>query len=134
MCRIEYSDGPLAEIIQRKPVKARKDHVCHECHRVISKGEPYLYEFYYYDGRAFTHKTCEHCKVGREWLMNNCNGFIYGEVNDDIQEHAEEVSSFNKRMAIQLYRYSVGRRRKWRSFREGLLPVPVITEGYEGYA
>src|ERR1700752_1586871 len=89
MCMIEDADGSC-QVLQDQTRKARKEHRCSECSRIIRAGEDYRYEVTLYDGSCNTHKTCSHCQVSRAWLSDNCGGWVYGAVEEDIAEHARD--------------------------------------------
>jgi hypothetical protein len=108
-----------SEFWREKSHRARKTHICEECGRVISIGEVYWYGFGKQDGYIYDSKTCEHCRVASDWLLRNCNGFIYGAIIEDLKEHAEG--------SLPMLRIVVGARRSWRSFQDPtkLLPIPI---------
>lgn len=85
MCMFDGCDEVVTVLHERYP-KARKEHRCSECRRAIEIGEVYMVERYVSDGNAFTHKTCRHCQVVRQWLLAECSGFIYECIGEDIQE------------------------------------------------
>lgn len=119
MCRIEGAETPDFERIEIRT--ARKQHKCDECSRIINVGEQYTYDFTVHGRDVDEYHTCQHCAVARKWLSNNCGGWIYSEVCEEIQEHAEEYPS----IAMPLYRVAVGMRREWRRFTsEDLMPIP----------
>lgn len=119
MCRI---DGAERSTVLSSGYKvARKDHKCAECYRPIAKGERYYYEAITYDGYFDTHKTCQHCQVARDWLVQNCGGFIYGEVIEEIEEHAQDYPDLRR----PLRRIVAGASRKW-AFRGALVRVPAM--------
>lgn len=41
--------------------KARKEHKCCECRKVIAKGETYIYSSGIWDHRPDSYKTCDRC-------------------------------------------------------------------------
>lgn len=86
MCRADSED--CVTVLTSIHRRARKVHGCEECHRIISPGERYHYETYQTEGNVIAHKTCIHCQVGRDWLIKNCGGYMYGEVLDEVREHA----------------------------------------------
>ena len=51
-CEVSIIDRP----------KARKDHVCDECHGTIPKGEIYALHHGVFDGAGFSHKMCIDCE------------------------------------------------------------------------
>ena len=120
MCRIDGAERCM--VIQSKDRKAAKMHLCSECGREIALGETYHYETTIFEGSRDSSKTCAHCMVGREWLIKNCGGFIYGEVIEEIQEHGDEYP----KLRLPLYRVVAGARRKWQRFGNGLMTVPKM--------
>ena len=123
MCMIEDSDGPVVLLSESQPV-ARTRHQCSECRRVIDPGERYLREFCLFDGRVTTHKTCAQCQVARNCLSDNCGGWCYGAVEEDIREHAHEG------YPMYVARLAIGMQWMWRTPRGKLMPVPKLPEIY----
>jgi hypothetical protein len=89
---IDYDGDTPIVLLSSVGRKARKRHKCMECYRVINVGEQYLVEGYISDGEKFTHKTCGNCVVARNYLADNCGGFVYGLVQEDIKNHVFEVN------------------------------------------
>lgn len=118
MCMIEHADcGPT--VFRESQRRARKAHKCGECRRVIEPGEIYRYDTGIWDGEWGQHVACRHCAVAMDWLSRECDGYLYGEVLADIEEHYREG------YGITLGRMAVNMRRKW--VRRGvLLPTPVM--------
>ena len=85
----DYDDCCEVEL-QNKMVKARKNHKCCECGRVIEKGEKYEYCVAVWDGDLRTFKTCHGCKIIRDELF--CDGWAYGEVWRDIWENIADIA------------------------------------------
>lgn len=54
-----------AELYREKEVKARKEHKCAECYRMILKHQKYQYIFGVFQGDAFTYKICSACQALR---------------------------------------------------------------------
>lgn len=119
MCMIDDSDGPVTILGEPGWMKARKEHKCRECFRFIETGERYYREVYVFDGDFTTHRTCEHCKVVREWLVDECGGFLYGGIEEDAREHC-----WSRQYKMDLYRAVVGMSKYWRRKDGSLLPVP----------
>ena len=70
--------------------KARKEHKCHECKRIISTGEKYLSETTLCEGKVETWKTCADCESIRKHLF--AEGFYYGEIKFMLREHVRDCS------------------------------------------
>lgn len=126
MCMAD--DADRVELLSTALVKARKEHACLECRRVIKPGELYLRESYVSDGFR-THRTCTHCLIAREWLLKECNGFLYGFVLEDVAEHFHEYRSlYPWKFRIGLGRLVVGMQSKWAN---GKMPrLPLTTAQY----
>lgn len=107
MCMIDDSDG-VCIVLHADTRRARKPHKCYECGRDIAAGEKYLNEATLYEGSKETIKTCLHCKVVRDWLFNECGGWLYGGVKEDIREHVAEYD-YGKGVLM----LSVGMSRRW---------------------
>jgi hypothetical protein len=122
MCMMDYSDGCVTTIEDGKYLRARAQHKCRECHRVIEAGESYHREVYLWESKFNVHKTCAHCMVVRGWLRDECGGWLYGDVEEDAREHV-----FNNRgyYGVDLYRAVVGMAWMWRTPSGRLLPVPA---------
>ncbi len=118
MCMIDFGDEPTIGWNEKLRV-ARKPHKCGECGRAIGAGESYWYASGVHEGHGFDAKTCAHCHVVSEWLMSNCNGYIYGGQLDDFSEHSEAC--------LPMLRLVVGARRQWKAFNDParLLPLPM---------
>lgn len=122
MCMIDDGDGYVT-VLRESKSKARKQHKCGECYRLIDVGEVYLSEATVFEGQFSIHKTCSHCLVARQWLYENCSGFIYGGVEEDIRDHANEGYG-----GFWLGRLAVGMAWKWRRKNGNLLPIPSLSK------
>lgn len=89
MCMVDGADGGFTKF-DDKVRKARREHRCDECRRVIGVGEHYEYVSGIYDGGFVSNKTCRHCLDAREWLSLVCGGWLYCDVLEDLQEHTHE--------------------------------------------
>ncbi len=105
MCSNDYYD--VASVYCQTLRKARKEHTCSECNRIIRKQEEYCNVFGVWDNRVSIFKTCSHCLKPQEWLRKECGGFAHGNLQNEILEHAEEYRK------MFLYRWLIGIRRKW---------------------
>lgn len=65
--------------------KARKEHKCNECKRIIPIGDKYLREVTLYDGEVETYKTCKDCESIRSNFFTY--GYYYGEILYMLREH-----------------------------------------------
>lgn len=117
MCMTDY-DPPSVYMKQERI--ARAEHRCDECGRKILKGEPYQYVSGVWDGYANSHKTCAHCEVVQQWLMNNCHGFMHTQIGEDIEEHARD---YNRPDLGRLY---IGMRRQWARFKPSSFPGMAV--------
>ena len=116
MCAID--DAERCDVWNEGDKKARKPHVCSECRREIAKGETYRRIDALYDGHWTTSRQCQHCRVGADWLSEECGGYLMDGVCEEIHEHAQEYRS------LALWRLVAGADRKWKRARGGLMPVP----------
>lgn len=118
MCRTDGGDGPAVSSTTTQ--KARKTHKCGECGREIQPGETYTRTWGIWDGFASTYKTCSHCAIPEEWLAINCDGYIFGEIIDDIDEHGRDYQRADLRAL------AAGAAKKWRTDDGLLMPVPPL--------
>ena len=71
MCLGEY-DGDQATVYSSSHVKARKEHKCYECRRMIAKGETYERVSGLWEGKWETYRFCDCCsEIG---LSLSCGG------------------------------------------------------------
>lgn len=126
MCMIEGCDE-RAHVWEESQQKARKEHKCGECRRVIAVGETYWRVWAISSDGPFTGKWCEHCNVAKEWLWKECGGSLLSGVREDIAEHLDEYRGQKLRRLKVL---DIGMRRQWR-IRRGprigaLMPLPQL--------
>ena len=123
MCMIDGADGSVT-VLHERLQKAVKEHKCEECRRVIEPGEKYTVERYVdIDHNAYSHKTCSHCRIVRQWLQNECGGFLYHGVEEDIREHAEEGH-----YGVGVKMLAIGMERRWKRRDGRLWPVPRVPQ------
>ena len=120
MCMINDSDGSVT-LLHERFLTARKKHICLECSRTIQPGENYTVERFIWEDSANTHKTCRHCMVVRNWLINECGGFVYGMLAQDVNEHVQE-GSYGKGVIM----LSVGIWRAWEKKDGSMWRVPSL--------
>jgi hypothetical protein len=65
---------------------ARKDHICGECHRIITSGEKYERFTGMFDGKFYTEKTCGDCLSLRK---NFFSGFFFKCLWEEWRENME---------------------------------------------
>jgi hypothetical protein len=121
MCMYDDGDGQVTMIRDGKFRMARKAHRCHECRRQIEAGESYHAEAYYFDSKFTEHKTCAHCMVARGWLQDECGGWLYGAIEEDIREHCRSGYAY----PVGVHRLAVGMAWKWRRKDGSLMPIPA---------
>ena len=92
------------------PRRARKEHICGECRRAIRKGERYFRAAGVQDGYAWDAKQCAQCAAAAGWLVKECGGFLFGGVQQDLEEHLDEVTGG---AWVALARLVIGMRHKW---------------------
>jgi hypothetical protein len=119
MCMID--DAEHVELLRQKTQTAKIPHKCRECFRVIDAGEQYHVDAFVFDGEFTNHKTCLHCMTVRNWLQDECGGFLYGGVEEDVREHVFDHDGYG----YELYRAVVGMGWKWRTRSGRLLPIPT---------
>jgi len=79
---IENDGGP--EFIRETLPKARKIHLCSECHSKIQPGSIYERAEGVWDGDFRTYKTCLDCKSVRDEFF--CDGWTYEQLWNDLYE------------------------------------------------
>jgi hypothetical protein len=89
-CGCDYYDG-YASLYRATYRKARKEHVCIECHTTIKKGETYEYEISLFEGDFSTKKTCEKCSDLAYSLMDL--GFCW-EAGDLAISYVEYIDEY----------------------------------------
>lgn len=123
MCRVDEADPWKVFHSERRT--ARKEHVCDECRRTIAPGETYQYaRGMLYDGwnRWDQYKMCAHCLWAAQWLTEQCGGYLFNGVQEELEEHWHEEPLLR---SPSLGRRIIGMRRKWRNPKTGdLVPVP----------
>lgn len=111
---------------------ARMPYTCCECGRAIAAGERYRYVATMWDisYSVETYRTCGHCAAAEDWLRVECNGWLFGAVEEDLAGHVEygPWSDDESRHPIRLSRPArlvVGMRRRWQRFDgTGLMAIP----------
>lgn len=115
MCMIDYAER-IQVLSERTPI-ARREHKCGECHRTIAVGEKYENVFGKLGGDNCRYKTCRHCLTARQWLSDQCDGWVYTGVEEDLREHFHE----EREMDWKLARLIVNMGRQWRTLKGSLV-------------
>lgn len=108
MCRVDDADS--VKILNIESPKARKEHRCYECGRLIGIGELYHKDTFVFEGEINTIKACKHCKYAVNLINEKCHGFVYGEIREELGEH------FNTPWGYQAARFYVAMGRQWKRF------------------
>lgn len=95
--------------------KARAEHRCSTCNRVIDKGETYSRQFCVWDGDAYAWKQCLHCEAMIPYIDYD-EGF-----NEDDYQCWEPSNIRELRVRVHL-------NKRWRNKAGELYPVPFQTE------
>lgn len=82
---IEVDHDGFAELLAIEERRAKKQHKCTECKKIIKPKETYTYEKTMYDGDTEEWKTCLDCLSVREAFF--CHGFILGEIWSLLWDH-----------------------------------------------
>lgn len=109
MCRVEWAEP--CDVYRDALRVARREHHCGECSAPILPGSKYEDVTMLYDGIWATAKTCADCVRDRGWLVDQCGGYIHGEVLEELVEHWEE-REFGDEAPMVLGRLIVGMRRR----------------------
>lgn len=121
MCMIDDCDERVT-MVSSGDVTARREHKCDECYRVIRHGERYRRDAFVSEGEFHHHKTCGHCMVARQWLSDECGGWMYGGVEEDVRDHCTGYGEY----PFGVHRLAVGMRNRWTRRNGALMPIPVL--------
>lgn len=88
-CYCDYGEQPDVYLVEM--VRARKPHVCYECHRRMSPGETYERTKSLYDGEWETYHTCPRCLDVRAYVEAHapCFCWMHGSMLDDARNTLE---------------------------------------------
>lgn len=89
------------EFTNRTEPKARKVHVCEECHREIKPGEKYERQAGLYEGKIDVHKTCMLCVEIRE-VFRCGKSYYFGQLWEAMHEHAFEQLTMSSECFTEL--------------------------------
>lgn len=86
MCMVDYAEP--ADVADVAEVRARKARKCDDCQGPIAVGETYRRAKFLYDGYWSSFAMCPACMAGpARWLTEQCGGYLFGGVEDDLGEH-----------------------------------------------
>lgn len=120
MCMIDTADLFTVHVRERRT--ARKRRRCDECRIWIEPGERYEHARGLLDGRWSVYATCEACIDGPcAWLMDQCGGWLYHGVWEDLDEHWEERrgGGIETEAAVELGWHMIRMRRRIRAAQSG---------------
>ena len=86
-CPLSDGDGDGPSCYRQETRKARKPHVCCECHEAIPAGQKYEYVSGIWDGRPSDFKPCLSCKEIRDHFSCNDGRGVIGELWTDLEEN-----------------------------------------------
>lgn len=103
-----YDDGEGWDFYSAGRRVAAKPHTCCECRRTIDVGEDHHYAVGLYDGRWDRYRMCAHCHAMTAWLMEACNGWLYGATHEDLMEHVtgDEVWEARTKSLVRVARWA----------------------------
>ena len=88
VCIGNEPDG-MCDFYNKETRKARKEHICCECHRIITKGENYLVGAGKYDGSFFFDKTCSICdEIKMAFIDPQMNAMEPGALWEEMRDYA----------------------------------------------
>lgn len=121
MCMVDEGEGWAVSRDGHRV--ASRPYRCYECDREIAMGERYYYLTGIINGDHHweTYRLCAHCDWAAGWLRGQCNGFLFGGVQEDLRNHWDEDVLLRD---FDLGRRIVGMRRRWRRRDGSLMPVP----------
>ena len=109
-------DGEAAEFYDSRIVRARRDHACYECRRVIVAGATYERITGKWDGEFLSHAFCADCSDISSSL--SCDGTrefgnLWGEIEDYVFP-ALTTGCLAKLQTASAKAYLLERWRKWK--------------------
>lgn len=72
-----------------KVVKAKKEHICNECSKIILPKEKYIKIIGKWEKEFCTYKRCSICQEIIDTFF--CEGFFFGQVYEDFENHISEM-------------------------------------------
>lgn len=108
--------------------KARKDHLCFECHRTIATGETYTRSAGKYEGRFWDIKRCLHCRTFADIIHRmDRDALEETSLRDWVWEYGlSPVEMLAYPNPMQWLRWSAAFRNKWTDIHGNLREVPAL--------
>jgi hypothetical protein len=115
------------EFCAKKVTRAAKAYRCHECYRVIDKGESVTRYAGSWEGDFWKQDTptCAHCVVLQEALREFTDPYEFGPLSDELAD--SDLWDLTNVTVVQLLRGRVWFDRRWRDKSGALVPVPVVS-------
>ena len=116
MCMFEMCDP--TDVCSTSEHTSRKLYRCSECGMVIHPGERYQRAFTVNHGeKPTTHFMCESCFPVRDWLLDQCGGYVFGSVMEDLTDHwhyhtALRTWNLGRMIVSIVHRYKMARMMK----------------------
>lgn len=85
-------------VLHRSKPKARKEHLCSSCYRVIRVGEVYERQDNVFDGSRYTYLLCEHCRAITDRVLALVpdywyeDGFNEDTIDEGMREYAQTLA------------------------------------------
>ena len=77
------------EVLSQSKPKARKDHGCSMCGKLIPKGQIYQSEALSFNGSAYTYKSCWRCVLHALVLSTTGEDYSEGITRNEVRAEAE---------------------------------------------
>ena len=107
------SDAEAPAVYGEQKVRARKPHICCECHGAILVGEHYFTFSGCWDGKWDRFKTCTDCQALRDEINRASDGVLaFGEVYQYVFER-EEMGWIDPYMRIRQKRNAPPSMKNW---------------------
>lgn len=101
--------------------RARKEHTCTSCGRVIDCGETYVRQFIA-DGNVWVYVECGHCNaLAALWDLYRWTDWE-GYSREDFEEYGRDVAHLD---TLRDARWYVQWKRQWRQYDGTLYPIPA---------
>ena len=117
MCQIDWADGCWVSF-GGADRRARKEHRCGDCGRVIQPGETYRVSKGLSDSYFMEFKECQQCQAASQWLIAVCRGYLFRGIGEELQEHWDEEWQLR---CLGLGKLVIGWGRDWK----GISPLQV---------